>query len=96
VYNVSLDLHSICTSVSLFLLLAQLRFLCSTAGEIGLMLATLSVSEVGSIVLVYRQAKTTFEAADVILEEIWIFVEIDGLQSKSTETFASVSVRSLG
>jgi hypothetical protein len=32
----------------------------------------------------------------VILEEVWIFIEIDRLKGKPTETFAPVSICSLG
>jgi hypothetical protein len=38
------------------------------------MFATLSVSEVGAIVLVYGQTETAFEASDVVFENVGVFV----------------------
>lgn len=37
-------------------------------GEIGLMLATLGVGEVGAVVLVDGETETAFEGADMVLE----------------------------
>lgn len=56
------------------------------------MFAALSVSEVGAIVLVNRQAETTFEASDVVLEEVGVLFEVDGLQGKLAKTLAAVSI----
>lgn len=40
------------------------------------MFATLRVSEIGTIVLMYREAEAAFERSNMILEEVWVFVEI--------------------
>lgn len=56
------------------------------------MLAPLCVGEVGAIVLMNRQAKTTLEAADVVLEEVRVLVEVDRLQSELAQSLAAVSV----
>ena len=61
-------------------------------GQVGLMLATLCVSEIGAIVLMYREAESTFEGADVVLEEVRVFVEIDGFEGKFAETLPAVGV----
>jgi hypothetical protein len=39
------------------------------------------------------QAKTTLEAADVVLEEVRILVEVDGLERELSETLSSVGIR---
>jgi len=46
------------------------------------MLATLSMGEVGAIILVYCETESTFEGADMVLEEVRIFIEINGLKRK--------------
>jgi len=46
------------------------------------MLATLSMGEVRAIILVYCETESTFEGADMVLEEVWIFVEVYGLERK--------------
>lgn len=46
----------------------------STAGEVGLVLATLGVGEVRAIVLMHSETEATLEAADVVLEEVWVLV----------------------
>ena len=46
------------------------------------MFATLGVREVGSIVLVYGEAKPAFEGADVVFEEVRVFVEVDSFEGK--------------
>lgn len=38
------------------------------------MLATLSMREVRAIVLVDCETETTFETADVVLEEVWVLI----------------------
>ncbi len=38
------------------------------------MFAALGVGEVGAIVLVDGEAEPAFEAADVVFEEVWVFV----------------------
>ena len=57
------------------------------------MLATLRVREVRAIVLVNGQAQPTLEATDVVLEEVGIFVQVDGFQGELAKSFASVCVR---
>ena len=44
------------------------------AGEVGLVLAALRVREVGAIVLVDCEAEAAFEGADVVFEEVGVFV----------------------
>lgn len=56
------------------------------------MLAALGVSQVGAIVLMDGEAETTFEGANVVFEEVWVFVEVDGLQGEFSQTFTSVGV----
>lgn len=57
------------------------------------MLASLSVREVGAIVLMHRQAETALEASDVVLEEVRILVEVDGLERELAETLTAVGIR---
>ena len=56
------------------------------------MLATLCVGEIGAIVLMYRQAEPALERADVVLEEVRVFVKVDGFEGEFAETFSAVSV----
>lgn len=56
------------------------------------MLAALRVREVRAIVLVHGQAETAFEAADVVLEEVRVFVEVDGFEGEFAQAFATVCV----
>ncbi len=56
------------------------------------MLATLSVCEVRAIVLVNCETKPAFEGADVVFEEVRVFVEVDGFEGKFSETFTPVGV----
>lgn len=56
------------------------------------MFATLCVSEIGAIVLMYCEAEPTFEGAHVILEEVGIFVEVDSFEGEFAESFSSVCV----
>lgn len=60
------------------------------------MLAALGVGEVGAIVLVDGEAESAFEGADVILEEVRVFVEVDGFEGELAETFAAVGVGGAG
>lgn len=39
-------------------------------GEVGLVLATLGVREVGAVVLVHGETETAFEGADMVLEAV--------------------------
>ena len=57
------------------------------------MLATLCVREIGAVVLVDREAEAAFEGADVVLEEVGVFVEVDGFEGEFAESFAAVGVR---
>ena len=57
------------------------------------MLATLGMREVGPVILVNCKTETTFEGANVVLEEVGIFVEIDGLKSKFPKSFSAISIR---
>jgi len=56
------------------------------------MLAALGVGEVGAVVLVDCQAETALEGADVVLEEVGIFVEVDGFEGEFAQTLAAVGV----
>ena len=56
------------------------------------MFAPLCVCEVGAVVLVDGQAEAAFEAADVVLEEVGVFVEIDRFEGEFAQTFAAVGV----
>lgn len=57
------------------------------------MLASLSVSEIGAIVLVDGQTETTLEASNVVLEKVRIFIEIDRLEGEFAQTLTTVGVR---
>lgn len=57
------------------------------------MLPALRVREVGAVVLVHGQAEAAFEAADVVFEKVWVFVEIYGFESEFAQAFAAVGVR---
>lgn len=50
------------------------------------------MSEIRAVILMYCETQPAFEGADVVLEEIRIFVEVDGLESEFAQTFASVGV----
>ena len=56
------------------------------------MFAALSVGEVGAIVLVDGEAETALEGADVVFEEVGIFVQVDCFEGEFAETFSPVSV----
>ena len=56
------------------------------------MLATLCVSEIGAIVLMYCEAETALKGADMVLEEIGVFVKIDGFEGKFAKSFAAVGI----
>ena len=40
----------------------------------------------------HRQAESAFEASDVVLEEVRVLVEVDGLERELAETLATVCV----
>ena len=56
------------------------------------MLAALRVREVRAIVLVHGETETAFEAADMVLEEVRVFVEVDGFEGEFAQAFATVCV----
>lgn len=60
--------------------------------EVGLMLSSLCVREVGAIVLMNCETKAAFEGANMVLEEVGVFVEVDGFEGKFAKTFSSVRV----
>ena len=57
------------------------------------MFPSLCMREVGTVVLVYRRTETTFEAADVILEEVRVLVKVDGLERELPQPLSSVGIR---
>lgn len=75
------------SSISSFFL-----FPSSTTRKICLVLSALSMSEVGAVILVNGKAETTFEASDVIFEEVGVFIEVNCFESKFTQTFAAIGV----
>ena len=40
----------------------------------------------------YCETEPTFEGADVVLEEVGVFVQIDGFEGEFAETLSSVGV----
>lgn len=56
------------------------------------MLASLGVREIRPVVLVDCQAQSALEAADVVLEEVRVFVQVDCFEGELAESFASVGV----
>ena len=56
------------------------------------MFATLRVREIGAIVLVDCEAESTFKGADVVFEEVGVFVEVDGFKGEFAQTLATVGV----
>lgn len=57
------------------------------------MLSALCMCEIGAVVLVNSQAKTTFEGSDVVFEKVRVLVEIDCFESQATKTFTTVCIR---
>jgi hypothetical protein len=49
--------------------------------------------EIRAIVLVDRQTETAFEATDVVLKEVRVFVEVDRLKRELSEALSSVGIR---
>jgi len=74
-------------AVSAFFLLP-----CCSAREVGLVLAALRVCEVRAVVLVDCQAEAALEAADVVLKEVRVLVEVDRLEGELAEALAAVCV----
>ena len=58
------------------------------------MFSSLGVSEVGAVILVDCETQTTLEGADMIFEEVGVFVEVDGLKSEFPESFSTICVGS--
>lgn len=56
------------------------------------MLASLSVCEVGTVVLVNGQTEATFEASDMVLEDIRVLVEIDSFECELAKTFTTIGI----
>lgn len=73
--------------------LALLLFLRRATRKIRLMFTSLRVGQIRAVVLVDCQAKTALEAADVILEEVRVLVEVDRLERELAETLTAVGVR---
>lgn len=46
-------------------------------GEVRLVLFALRVGQVGAVILVDCETETALEAADVVLEEVGVLVEVD-------------------
>ena len=90
--NIPLDLHLTQTTQILISVFTQLRFPGRTSGQVCLMLASLGMCEIGAVVLVYGQTESTFEAADVVFENVGVFVQVDGFEGEFAETFATVGV----
>jgi hypothetical protein len=48
--------------------------------------------EIRAVILVDCEAQTALEGADVVLEEVRVFVEVDGLEGEFTQALATVGV----
>ena len=78
--------------VDVALVVAFLLLAGSTTGEVGLMLLALGVGEVGAVVLVDGEAEAALEGAQVVLEDVGVLVEVDGLEGQLAEALATVGV----
>jgi len=56
------------------------------------MLATLGVCEIGAVILVDCETESTFEASNVIFEDVGIFVQVDSLKGKFSKSLSSIGV----
>jgi len=74
--------------------LALTLLLGSTTSQVGLVLPSLCMREVGAVVLVDRETQAALEAADMVLEEVRVLVEVDGLERELAETLSAVGVGS--
>lgn len=74
------------------MVLALALFTGCTTGEVRLVLFALGMGQVGAVILVDGETETTLEAADMVLEEVRVLVEIDGLERKLAQPLATVSV----
>ena len=57
------------------------------------MLSPLRVCEIGAIILVYSEAETAFEGANMIFEEVGVFVEVDGFEREFSQSLSPVCIR---
>lgn len=64
----------------------------SSPGQVGLVLFPLGVREVAPLVVVQCQAQLAFVRAQVVLHEVRILVDVNGLQSQLPETLPAVPV----
>jgi len=58
------------------------------------MLSTLRMCKIGAIILVDGQTESTFKRSNVILEEVGVFVEVNGLEGEFAQTLTSVGIGS--
>jgi len=56
------------------------------------MFATLCMGKVRAIILMDSEAEPAFERADVVLEEVGVFVEIDCFEGEFAQALAAVGV----
>lgn len=56
------------------------------------MLAPLGVCEVRAVILMDRKTQSTLEASDMVLEDVRVFVEVDGLEREFAQSLSSVGV----
>lgn len=50
--------------------------------KVGLMFLVLGVSEIGVVILVDCKVEVIFEGVNVVVEEVRVFVEIDGFEGE--------------
>lgn len=48
--------------------------------------------EIGTVVLVYGETQAAFETADVVFEDVGVFVEVDRFEGEFAQAFAAVGV----
>lgn len=56
------------------------------------MLSSLCMRKIRPIVLVYCKTQTTFEASDMVLEKVRVFVEVDSFECELAQSLSSVGV----
>lgn len=69
-----------------------LSLLCSTPGQIGLMLLALCVRQVTPLVVVQGQTEFALVRAKVVFHKIRILVQIDSLQGELTQPFPAIAI----
>ena len=79
--------HQIRVLRSAFLLLPS----CTTS-QIGLVFSPLSMREIRAIVLVDGKTKPAFERADMIFEEIRIFIKVNGFERKLSQSLPPIGI----